>query len=84
LFYVFECGAPVYAAYENEEDYDKIQPGDELVLTDARSKVLGPDTFEMENRTKGYRFGVILDVSGRLKQILAAGGLLNFTREKNE
>jgi aconitate hydratase len=70
--------------FQNEEDYDTIEPGDELVIGDARTKVLGPDTFEIENKTKGTCFHVVLDVSARLKQILAAGGLLNFTREKNE
>ncbi len=68
----------------DEADYDKIDSGDELVISDAKEKVLGPDTFEMENRTKGFVFSVILDVSPRLKKVLAAGGLLNFAREKNE
>ncbi len=70
--------------FHNEADYDKVEPGDELVIAGAREKVLGSDIFEMENKTKGYRFQVVLDVSERLKQILVAGGLLNFTREKNE
>ncbi len=70
--------------FQDEEDYGKIQPGDELVITDAPGKVLGGDVFEMENKTRGYRFNVILDVSDRLKKILVSGGLLNYTREKNE
>lgn len=70
--------------FQNEEDYEKIQPGDELSITDAPGKVLGGDVFEMENKTRGYRFNVILDVSERLKKILVSGGLLNYTREKNE
>lgn len=70
--------------FKDEGDYDRIEPGDELVISDVKSKVLGPDIFEMENRTKGFFFSVILDVSPRLKKVLAAGGLLNFAREKNE
>ena len=70
--------------FQNEEDYQRIQPGDELIITDAPGKVMGGDIFEMENKTRGYRFNVILDVSERLKKILVSGGLLNYTREKNE
>ena len=70
--------------FENEADYDRIDLGDELVIKEARNKVLGTDTFEMENKTKGFFFNVVLDVSPRLKDVLAAGGLLNATREKNE
>jgi aconitate hydratase len=70
--------------FKDEGDYDRIETGDELVISDVKSKVLGPDIFEMENRTKGFFFSVILDVSPRLKKVLAAGGLLNFARGKNE
>jgi aconitate hydratase len=70
--------------FENEADYDRIDIGDELEIKDAASKVLGTDVFEMENKTKGFFFNVVLDVSPRLKKVLAAGGLLNSARGKNE
>jgi len=68
--------------FADEADYDKIELGDELVISDVKNKVLGPDAFQVENRTKGFFFDVILDVSPRLKKVLAAGGLLNTVREK--
>jgi aconitate hydratase len=70
--------------FEIEADYDRISQGDELVIADARNKVLGTDVFRVENRTKGFFFSVVLDVSPRLKKVLAAGGLLNATRKENE
>ncbi len=70
--------------FEDEADYDRIDTGDELVISDARNKVLGTDVLRVENKSKGFFFNVVLDVSPRLKKVLAAGGLLNATREENE
>lgn len=56
--------------------------GDNLVIKDAKAKVGGMETFEMEDTTKGFTFKVNLEVSERLREILLDGGLLNHTKNK--
>jgi aconitate hydratase len=67
--------------FADEADYDKIDQGDELVISGAAEKVIGSDTFTIENKTKGFEFKVRLEVSERLRGILTDGGLLNHTKK---
>lgn len=69
--------------FVNEADYDAVAQGDQLVIRDAREKVMGDGEFVVENVTRGTSFPVRLEVSGRLKDILLAGGLLNYTKKQN-
>ncbi len=66
--------------FADESDYDKIGMGDTLVISGAPAKVGGQTEFTVENQTKGYTFTVRLEVSDRLKTVLADGGLLNHTK----
>jgi aconitate hydratase len=70
--------------FENEAVYDKIDPDDALIITDAPAKVDGKTVFTVENKTKGFTFSVKLDVSDRLKAVLKDGGLLNHTKKANQ
>ncbi|MGI6152684.1 MAG: aconitate hydratase [Christensenellaceae bacterium] len=67
--------------FENPSDYDTIDQGDVLKIADVQKNVSEKETFAIENVTKGTRFTVRLDVSERLRRVLLAGGLLNYTRE---
>lgn len=67
--------------FVNESDYDRISQGDVLEIADARSKVDGTTEFTIADTTKGFSFAVRLDVSGRLKEVLKDGGLLNHTKK---
>ena len=69
--------------FVNESDYDRIDQGDALKIADARDKVDGKTEFTIENTTKGFSFAVRLEVSGRLKEVLKDGGLLNHTKKGN-
>ncbi len=69
--------------FVNEADYDAVAQGDQLAIRDAREKVMGDGEFVVENVTRGTSFPVRLEVSGRLKDILLAGGLLNYTKKQN-
>ena len=69
--------------FVNESDYDRIDQGDALEIADARSKVDGTTEFTIADTTKGFSFAVRLDVSGRLKEVLKDGGLLNHTKKGN-
>ena len=66
----------------DESDYEKIAQGDELVIENAREKVLMPEFDELD-KTAGEKIHVRLEVSDRQRQMLLEGGLLNFTAKSN-
>ncbi|SFW15042.1 aconitate hydratase [Ruminococcus flavefaciens] len=68
--------------FVNEADYDSISQGDELVLADVRKVVeAGKSELTVVNKTNGKEIPVLCELSGRTKDIMLAGGLLDFTRE---
>ncbi len=66
--------------FENEADYDRIDQMDELSMTDVISQIQKGDTVTVTNVTKGFDFIVKVDLSDRQKDMLIAGGLLNYTK----
>ncbi|NLI61007.1 MAG: aconitate hydratase [Clostridiales bacterium] len=66
--------------FVNEEDYDGIDEGDQLVIEDAISQVKAGDKLIVRNVTKGKDIKVMLSLSPRLKNIILAGGMLNYTK----
>ena len=68
--------------FVNEADYDSISQGDQLVLADVRKAVeAGKSELTVVNKTNGKEIPVLCELSGRTKDIMLAGGLLDFTRE---
>lgn len=67
--------------FANEEDYEGIDQGDELVLEDAVNKVKAGERFVIRNVTKGKDIEVVLALSERLKNIILAGGMLNYVKQ---
>lgn len=67
--------------FKDEEDYERIDRGDILVIDNGRRQVGSGDLITAKNTTKGYEFEVVLNVSPRLREVLLAGGLLNYTKE---
>jgi aconitate hydratase len=67
--------------FENEADYARIQQGDRLTIADVRGQ-LENDTILIKDETKGFMFKAALALSPRMREIVLAGGLLNYTREK--
>lgn len=66
----------------NEADYDNIGVDDELSLDSiANALKNGDDEFTVKNITKNTEFKVKLDFSERQRDMLLAGGLLNYTKE---
>ena len=66
--------------FVNEADYDSIDQMDELEIPDVR-ELIGKDEITVINRTKGTSFKVNCQVSERQRDIILAGGLLDYTRE---
>ena len=68
--------------FVNEADYDKISQGDELVLENIRSAIeSGKTEITLKNKTTGAEIPVLCELTGRTKDIILAGGLLDYTRE---
>lgn len=67
--------------FANEADYDLISQGDELVMTNIREAVANGKDFKILDKTNGKTIIAKCELSDRAKAIMAAGGLLNFTRE---
>ncbi len=68
--------------FVNEADYDKIAQGDQLVLEGVRKAVEeGKTELTVVNKTSGAQIPVLCELTGRTKDIMLAGGLLDFTRE---
>ncbi len=66
--------------FANEEDYDLVDQGDQLVIENAISQVKAGDRIIVRNVTKGKDIEVVLSLSERLKEIILAGGKLNHTK----
>ena len=68
--------------FANEADYDNISQGDELILPDVRKFISdGKAELTLINKTTGKEITVLCELSGRTKDIILAGGLLDYTRE---
>ncbi|MCX5850184.1 MAG: aconitate hydratase [Deltaproteobacteria bacterium] len=65
-----------------ERDYDNIDQGDELEISETKIIIAGDGKFMMRNKTKGTAFYVTCVLSERQKQIILAGGALNISNAK--
>ncbi len=68
--------------FVNEADYDNISEGDSLVIEGVRAAVeSGKTELIVKNKTNGKEIPVLCELTGRTKDIMLAGGLLDYTRE---
>ncbi len=67
--------------FQNEADYDKISQEDVLSLPNIKEELQSGAPVTLENKTTGERYTLTYSLSERQKDILLAGGLLNYTRE---
>ena len=67
--------------FKDEADYDRIDQLDEIEIKDVKSQIKAGAELTATNKTKGFDFNVVLSVSDRQKDMLYAGGLLNYTKE---
>ncbi len=65
--------------FVNEEDYEKIEKGDMLQLKHVRRHIENDEPIVLRNLTADIEIPVEAGLSGREKDILLAGGLLNYT-----
>ena len=68
--------------FVNENDYDNINEGDKLEIKNVKADVVaGKTTLTVVNKTKDIEIPVLCELTGRTKDIILAGGLLDYTRE---
>lgn len=68
--------------FANEQDYELISQGDEIVIENLRSAVENGESIVVVNKTNGKKITCCCDLSERAKKILLAGGLLSYTKNK--
>ncbi|MBR1739562.1 MAG: aconitate hydratase [Ruminococcus sp.] len=69
--------------FVNEEDYDRIGQGDEIEIANVRADIeAGKTQLTVVNKTTGAEIPVLCELTGRTKDIILAGGLLDYTREQ--
>ena len=69
--------------FVNESDYDKISEGDKLELANIRADITeGKQEITLVNKTTGDNIPVFCELTERQKDIILAGGLLDYTRER--
>ncbi|MBQ2798357.1 MAG: aconitate hydratase [Ruminiclostridium sp.] len=68
--------------FVNEADYENIAEGDKLVIEGVRQSVInGVTELTVVNKTNSKEIPVLCELTGRTKDIMLAGGLLDYTRE---
>lgn len=67
----------------NTEDYDKMDEGDEIEIKGFASALKNKSGMTLENKTKGISVPLSLSLTTRQREILLAGGLLNYTKNNS-
>ncbi len=68
--------------FKNPDDYDKIDKFDKVTLKNVKESIIENRDIILYNETKDEEYLIISDFSQRQKDMLLAGGLLNFTSGK--
>ncbi|MBE6782440.1 MAG: aconitate hydratase [Ruminococcaceae bacterium] len=68
--------------FANADDYDRIDQGDELVIENIKDSIQNKLDIVLKNTTKNESYPLAYEFSERQTDMILAGGLLNYTREK--
>ena len=70
--------------FVNESDYDSISEGNSLSIPNVRQLIAdGKDDLVIINNSNGKEIPVKCELSGRTRDIILAGGLLDYTKHSN-
>ncbi len=69
---------------ECEDDYDKISEGDGIYIENFREAIEKSDKATLVNSKNGARIGLNLNFTPRQREILLAGGTLNYTKQSSK
>lgn len=70
--------------FKNADDYNKIDVNDELFLPNIKDELKNGSDITLYNKTKDETYSLLCDISERQRDILAAGGLLNYTKKESK
>lgn len=70
--------------FKNADDYNKIDVNDELFLPNIKDELKNGSNITLYNKTKDETYSLLCDISERQRDILAAGGLLNYTKKESK
>jgi len=68
--------------FASESDFDAISENDNLVMENLEESIKNGSDIIIKNTTTGKEIVAKCELSGRAKDIILAGGLLNYTREQ--
>ncbi|MCF7913323.1 MAG: aconitate hydratase [Candidatus Cloacimonetes bacterium] len=68
--------------FKDQDDYDKIDQGDALEISDIKAALVNNQNLIVKNLTKGLEFKATYILSDRQKEILIAGGTLAYMRKQ--
>ena len=66
----------------NADDYDKFAEGDQIEIKDFAAAVAGANEATLVNKTTGATAKLQLSLSARQREMLLAGGCLNYTKNQ--
>ncbi len=69
--------------FVNAEDYDKIKLGDMLELPNVKDEITNGKQVTVINKTTGDTIVADCELSDRTRNIIIAGGLLDYTKENS-
>lgn len=67
--------------FRNTADYETVEKGDRLAISDVINSLNGSQVYKVENLTKGTSFEAVSDLNSRQKEIIIKGGLLPYTKK---
>ena len=67
--------------FKNADDYDKIKLGDQLELPNVKAEIAAGENITLVNKTNGETIETVCELTDRTRDILIAGGLLDYTKE---
>jgi len=67
--------------FADTADAERVAMADEIAFTGIGAAIASGEELNVTNVTQGFDFACRVSLSGRQRKILAAGGLLNYTRE---
>ncbi|MEJ2126498.1 MAG: aconitate hydratase, partial [Candidatus Bathyarchaeota archaeon] len=68
--------------FQAEEDYDKIDQGDEIIIENIREAISQKQPLTVKNLTKNTQIKVDYQLSQRQRDIILAGGMLAYIKNK--
>ena len=69
---------------KNEADYDKISEGDEILIEGFADAIASKNEATLVIKSTGEKIPLVLSFSERQREILLAGGTLNYTKMKSK